>query len=194
MRETFAWGLLASAALLVFFFAVVTALSGWGFAAAQFSAFWKYLVPLALGFGVQVGLYRFIRARLRQRGGAKGVLAATGTNSGVAMISCCAHYAANILPLLGATGIVVLIGQYQTELFLVGLVFNAFGIAYLARKAIFLSRYAATHYEHRRHCGSRSRSICLDAAVSGARKRKRLRNASGGEGGDGRRRERSRAT
>jgi len=54
----------------------------------------------------------------------------------VAMLSCCAHYLVNILPIIGAAGIISLIGQYQIQLFWVGLIFNIAGIIYIARKII----------------------------------------------------------
>ena len=55
------------------------------------------------------------------------------------MISCCAHYAANILPILGITGTLSLVGQYQIQLFWVGLVANALGIAYITRMIIHIT-------------------------------------------------------
>ena len=55
-----------------------------------------------------------------------------GTSTG-AMI-CCAHYLVNILPILGVTGFVSIISQYQIKLFWIGIVFNIAGIIYIARK------------------------------------------------------------
>jgi Cu+-exporting ATPase len=52
------------------------------------------------------------------------------------MVSCCAHYLANLLPVLGTAGLVSLVGQYQVELFWVGIAFNAAGIAYVGSKLV----------------------------------------------------------
>ena len=41
------------------------------------------------------------------------------------MISCCAHYLANIMPAVGAAGIITLVAQYQIQLFWFGLASNA---------------------------------------------------------------------
>ena len=41
------------------------------------------------------------------------------------MVSCCAHYLANVAPVLGAAGLVAFAAQFQVELFWVGLAFNA---------------------------------------------------------------------
>jgi len=50
------------------------------------------------------------------------------------MISCCTHYLANILPILGTIGVVTFVAQYQTQLFWVGLLFNLGGIVYMISK------------------------------------------------------------
>ena len=60
------------------------------------------------------------------------------------MISCCTHYLANLLPIVGAAGLVTLATQYQIELFWVGLAFNAAGIVYIG------SKVAAAAKEHAR--------------------------------------------
>ncbi len=51
------WGTLAFALMLALFFGVVSLVSGRAFALEQFSDFRLFIVALALGFGVQVGLY-----------------------------------------------------------------------------------------------------------------------------------------
>jgi Cu+-exporting ATPase len=52
------------------------------------------------------------------------------------MVSCCAHYLVNILPVLGVTGFVTLVAQYQVELFWLGLAFNMVGMLYIAPKVV----------------------------------------------------------
>lgn len=64
---------------------------------------------------------------------------ASGTTSTAAMISCCAHYLANVLPVIGAAGVVTLVAQYQVELFWVGLGFNAAGIVFIGSR-VFQAR------------------------------------------------------
>lgn len=132
-------GTLGTIALLAFYFAVVSLISGWDFALDQFAAFWYFIISLAAGFGIQIGLYTYLKAAAHTRAAAGKVVAVSGTTSTVAMISCCAHYAATILPILGITGALSLIGQYQIQLFWVGLVANALGIAYITRKIISIT-------------------------------------------------------
>lgn len=124
----------ASAALLVLYFALLAALSGWGFTRDEFARYWPYIITLAAGFGMQVGLFLFLRSF--HAGHAGKVVAASGGTSGAAMVSCCSHYLVNLLPALGATGLVSLIGQYQVELFWIGIAANLAGIAYVGRGVI----------------------------------------------------------
>lgn len=132
-------GLIAGDALLLLFIALVTAISGWSAVTAQFGRYWYFIVALAAGFGVQVGLYVHLRESIARRASGK-VVAVSGSTSAAAMISCCAHYLVNILPVIGVSGIAAFIGQYQTQLFWVGLAANAAGIAYIARQIRRLKR------------------------------------------------------
>jgi Cu+-exporting ATPase len=128
-------GLTASAILLGFYFGALTLVSGWSFTVHQFGAYWPFLVALAIGFGIQVGLFSYLRRAVHAAGSAK-VMVATGTTSGAAMVSCCTHYLVNLLPVLRATGLVSLVGQYQVELFWVGIASNLAGIGYIGRRVV----------------------------------------------------------
>jgi Cu+-exporting ATPase len=133
-------GALAFGALLAMYFGALTAVSGWGFTVNQFSEFWFYIVPLAAGFGAQVGLYVRLRQVVSRASDTGSVVAASGTTSTAAMISCCAHYLTNVAPVLGASGLVAFAAQFQVELFWAGLAFNAAGIAYVGHKLFTASR------------------------------------------------------
>lgn len=135
-----AFGALAFGALLAAYFGVLTLVSGWSFTVSQFADFWFYIVPLALGFGVQIALFVRLRQVVSRAKDTGAVVAASGTTSTVAMISCCAHYLANVAPVLGATGLVAFAAQFQVELFWVGLLFNLAGIAYIGNKLLNVSR------------------------------------------------------
>lgn len=129
-----AFGALAAGALLAVYFGALTAISGWQFTAEQFAEFWYYIVPLAAGFGLQVALYVRLRWVLHGAGAGRGMLAASGTTSTAAMISCCSHYLLNVAPVLGATGLVTFAAQYQVEFFWVGIAFNAAGIGFIGNR------------------------------------------------------------
>jgi Cu+-exporting ATPase len=128
------FGLLAFGLLVAAYFGVLTLVSGWKFTVDQFSEFWYYILPLGAGFGIQVALYMRLRLLLHQSKDARTVMAASGTTSTAAMVSCCAHYLVNVAPVLGATGLVTFAAQYQVEFFWIGIAFNAAGIAYIGNK------------------------------------------------------------
>ena len=139
MNKALLNGVLATTALLIVYFTVVSLVSGWTFAQQQFRQYWYFVVTLAVGFGIQVGLYSYLKSIVKNV--TPGVVAASGTTSTVAMISCCAHYLVNILPILGAVGIITVISQYQVQLFWVGLAFNFAGIAYMVNKVVTVTKH-----------------------------------------------------
>jgi len=133
-------GLAGSAALLAIYFGLLTLVSDWDFTLLQFEQFWPYITALAAGFGIQLGLFMFLRRSVHAAARSGRVVAVTGTTSGVAMLSCCTHYLVNLLPVLGATGLVTLVGQYQVELFWFGLAANLAGIVYMSRRIMAFHR------------------------------------------------------
>ena len=134
------YGMLASVILLGVYFAVLTLVSGWSFAQSQFVDFWYFIISLAVGFGIQISLYQYIKSLVNSGQGMGKVVGVSGTTSTVAMISCCAHYLVNLVPVLGVTGLVTFVAQYQVELFWVGLASNIFGIGYMANRIIKLKK------------------------------------------------------
>lgn len=136
--KIFGSGILATASLLAAYFLIVGAISGFAFALAQFLMYWYFLGSLAVGFGIQIGLYLYLKYLVANNSTAMGdkTVAVTGTTSTLAMISCCAHYLANIVPVLGIAGALTIIAQYQVKIFWVGIAFNVFGILYIVNKII----------------------------------------------------------
>ena len=129
-------GILGMLALLSAYLLILTAVSGWDFTLDQFYSFWYYIVSLAVGLGIQIGLYTYLRGAVHQGDGSGKVLAVSGTTSTAAMISCCTHYLTNILPFIGIGGFVTVVVQYQIELFWFGLASNAAGIFYIGNKVV----------------------------------------------------------
>jgi Cu+-exporting ATPase len=139
-------GIAACAALLVLYFGVLGLLSGWQFALSQFAQYWPYVIALALGFGAQVALYVYLRRLAQAHHHAHHAVTASGTTSGAAMLACCTHYLANILPFLGAAGVVSLVAQYQIELFWLALAFNLAGLAFIGGQVWSAKRaHAGSH-------------------------------------------------
>jgi len=139
LRSLF-WGMAGMAILLGVYFLVLTLVSGWEFTVSQFLEFWYFTVALAAGFGIQIGLFTYLRNGVRGMDMSGKVVAVSGTTSTVAMISCCAHYLTNILPVVGAAGAIALVAQYQVELFWFGLASNLAGIVYMGNRVVRFTR------------------------------------------------------
>ena len=135
-------GIVASSILLAIYVSLVSLISGFDFMLSQFSEFWYFILSLAVGFGIQVVLYTYLRNAIKNHDSpgnlpaGRQVLAVSGTTSTVAMISCCTHYLVNLLPILGAVGVITVISQYQIQFFWVGLAFNFAGIVYMLNRVI----------------------------------------------------------
>jgi P-type Cu+ transporter len=136
------YGGLAMLALLGLYFSTLTLVSGWAFTAAEFRRYGTFIVALAGGFGTQVALFSRLRSLVGTGKEPRAVVAASGTTSTAAMVSCCAHYLVNVAPVLGATGLVAFAAQFQVEFFWVGLAFSAGAIAFM------LSRVLKAEKEH----------------------------------------------
>ena len=97
--------------------------------------FWQdrwIVIPIILGFGVQVALYVILKKRLFvpvASVGPSGMLTgAGGTTSTIAMVACCAHHVTDVLPILGLTAAATFLAQYRTTFMLVGLATTLIGI------------------------------------------------------------------
>lgn len=134
---------IATASLLLLYFVIVSAISGFKFALSQFESYWYFLISLAFGFGIQIGLYSYLKQLVKNSSAAMSgkTVAVTGATSTLAMVSCCAHYLASIVPLLGIAGVLSIIAQYQVKIFWIGLAFNIFGIIFISNKIIKFKKH-----------------------------------------------------
>lgn len=133
-------GFLSAVILLGVYFTILNLVSGWGFTLKQFSDDWYYIFGLSFGFGIQIGLYTYLKQVVHQQNSSGKIVAVSGTTSTLAMISCCSHYLVNVLPIIGLTGFITLVSQYQTQLFWVGIGANLLGIGYMMRKVKGLNK------------------------------------------------------
>lgn len=130
-------GALAAIAILVLYASLVSVISSPAYLQGQLSKFWYYIGLLAAGFGVQAGLYSYLKT-LHCRHMPKGALTISSTSSALAMLACCAHYLITILPVFGIMGFVAFVYRFQIQLFWVGLLFSAIGIANMLRQVRLL--------------------------------------------------------
>ena len=68
--KPYLYGLVAALGLLAIYGVTMTALSGWEATVEQFRALWYFMIPLATGFGVQVGLYTKLKAAMKEKANA----------------------------------------------------------------------------------------------------------------------------
>jgi hypothetical protein len=128
------FGIAGAAGLLSIYFGILTLAESVSYAFFQFSDMWYWILILAAGFGLQLGLHVHIKAalRARQAAGTAGV-AASGGVSTVAMVACCAHHVADVLPILGLSAAAVFLVEYQTAFILLGVFSNLVGVTMMLR-------------------------------------------------------------
>jgi hypothetical protein len=131
-------GVAAAIAVVGFYLGLITLVSDWYNARMQFEEYRWWILALAAGLGVQATLYSFLRIRLNGKNvkSAKSSLAASGGMSTASMAACCAHYLVAFLPALGLpflSAAAAGLAEYQTHLFLLGVLSNLFGIGVMLR-------------------------------------------------------------
>ncbi len=125
-------GLGAVLGLLIIYLGIITLAQGWGHAIQQLSEDRWFIGAIGAGFGTQMGLFVYLRG-LHAQAMARGVVASTGTST-VAMVACCAHHLADVLPVLGLSGAAIFLNDYKLPLLWLGIVMNGAGIVYLLIK------------------------------------------------------------
>ena len=114
--------------LLLNIFIVAILSKSIGFALEQFLSLKIFLVPIAVGFGLQAALYSLIKAK-----NALLMIGSGSINTGT-MVACCTHHIADLLPLLAIGGISTFLVSTQKYLLLGALVLNWLIVIYLYKK------------------------------------------------------------
>lgn len=130
-------GLAAAASMLAVYLTIVGLAQGWD-QAVQLVRQDGYLVaPITAGFGIQVGLYTYLRAvvRMRSRSG-RAITGASGATSTAAMVACCAHRVADLLPFLGLSAAAGFLAAYKVPFMVFGLAVSLGGIAVMVRRLV----------------------------------------------------------
>lgn len=145
------FGLLGALFLTGFYFAIVS----WAESPQHaLELFWQdrwIVVPLILGFGIQVALYVTLKKGLFLPVGSMGVSGAmTGTGgatSSMAMVACCAHHVTDVLPILGLTAAATFLADYQIYFMLLGLGTTITGIMVMLIILYRARKRAVAHVE-----------------------------------------------
>ena len=127
-------GLTAAVGLFLFYSLIMRLLAGsWDAAWWQFRQLWYLILPLIAGFGLQVGLFYYLKSLAKSAVG-KGMMAASSATSTIGMVACCAHHLTDVVPLLGLSALSLWLVNFQTPLLAIGIVTSAAGSVYLWRK------------------------------------------------------------
>ena len=129
MRKHILVGVAGAVLLLLVYSGILALTQGLGHALDQTARLWYWVALLVGGFGIQVGLFSFIRQALRERRAvATASVAASGGVSAGSMAACCAHHLGDVLPLIGLSGLAVFLVKYQVFFILLGVLSNGVGV------------------------------------------------------------------
>lgn len=131
MKKPLLFGSIGGLGLVFLYVSILALVNSPTHAWEQFREMWYWILLLAAGFGVQVGLYTHIRKA--HRAANTGAVAASGGMSTVSMAACCAHHLTDVLPLLGLSAAAIFLVKYQIFFIQVGVMSNLVGITIMLR-------------------------------------------------------------
>ncbi len=129
-------GMLGAVSLSTLYLMIVTVAESWSHALELFRQDMPFVVPIILGFGVQVGLFVYLKQGLHLPEDTRTAGALTGAGTGtstVAMVACCAHHVTDVLPLVGLSAAAVFLAEYKVWFMAAGLATNLVGIGVMLR-------------------------------------------------------------
>ncbi|GIK37059.1 MAG: hypothetical protein BroJett011_08920 [Chloroflexota bacterium] len=132
-RRPLLFSFLGMAGLMILYLGIVSLAEGWTHAVELMLGDAWLVGPIMLGFGVQVGLYTYLKTAIHvATQGAGALTGAGGGTSTAAMVACCAHHVADVLPLLGLSAAATFLADYRIPFMLVGLATNLIGIGVIS--------------------------------------------------------------
>ena len=132
-----ALGLAGALALVGLYLAIVTWAQGADHALELLWSDRLFVGLISAGFGTQVGLFVDLQFLQRAMARESVALAGAGTaTSSISMVACCAHHLADVLPIVGLSGLAVFLVEFRTPLMLLGIATNLVGIAVMLRQLV----------------------------------------------------------
>lgn len=125
------WAVLAGGFLLAIYFGILTVANSAEHALDELVRLWYWMVPLVLGFALQIGLFAYARGATRKGEVHAHGVAASGGASTLSMVACCAHHVADVAPLVGIAGAAAVLASYQGLFLLLGVLSNLVGLVYI---------------------------------------------------------------
>ncbi len=134
-RQPVLWGTAGGGILLALYFGILTLSNSFPHAIEELRNIWMWILPLTLGFGIQAGLFSYIKISSKHKAGLTSTasVAAAGGVSTTAMVACCLHHVTDVLPILGASAASIFLIQYQSVFLAVGVISNLIGINIMLR-------------------------------------------------------------
>ena len=129
-------GLFGAGFLVLLYLGIVTWAQGWAHALELLSQDRVFVAAIAAGFGVQIGLYGYLRLVVHPRVRLAMPTAATGVGTGtssLAMVACCLHHVTDVLPLIGLSGAAIFLNDYRVPFMVGGLAINGMGVVIMLR-------------------------------------------------------------
>jgi hypothetical protein len=136
IKKPVLWGIAAGLSLFTVYSLILTLANSFSHLIEQLREMWYWVSILVIGFGIQAGLYSYIRGVMKLRknsGAATSSVAAAGGISTTSMVACCAHHVTDVLPILGISAAVVFLNQFQTLFIVIGVLSNLIGISLMLK-------------------------------------------------------------
>ena len=131
-RKSVIYGILGSMSFVALYLIIVSLFQGINYAISRFVELWYLMTPLVIGFGIQFGLFTFIRNFMKMSPGTTGACGGISTTS---MIACCAHHVTDVIPIIGASALGIFLLEYQPVFLIFGIVSNIAGITVMMNLA-----------------------------------------------------------
>ena len=133
----FGIGTAGSLVLTGLYLGIITLAQGWAQTLTVVNQDKFLVTPIVLGFGTQLGLYTHLRLLIRRAVKGSGAMTgASGGTSTAAMVACCAHRIADVLPIVGMTAAANFLAAYKTPFLAVGLTVTVIGIGIMLRMIV----------------------------------------------------------
>lgn len=123
-------GIAGSFFLFLFYLVIMTVTNSFSYALTEFVELAYLMVPLIILFGIQIALFFYMREKAKEKIAKSGMVASTGVSGG-AMVACCLHHLAELLPFLGITGGALFFAQQQAEFLLIGVISGIVGLSWM---------------------------------------------------------------
>src|SRR3990167_1469464 len=135
VRRPIVFTLLGSFSLLTLYFLILIFANSLQHAIQEFLRMWYWVLLLVIGFGLQIGLFIYLKGfiKLRKIMGVSGSIAATGRISAGSMLACCAHHISDVIPIIGISAATIFFNKYQILFIIIGVLSNIIGITYMLK-------------------------------------------------------------